>query len=299
MLFTSGHSACAGCGVALASRLVLEAVGKNVIVANATGCLEVFSTGYPYSSWGVPWIHSLFENAPAVASGIELALRRQGKNGEILVLAQGGDGATADIGFGALSGMVERGHNILYVCYDNEAYMNTGVQRSSQTPFGGRTTTTPPGPDSTGNPTLKKNLPEIMVAHNVPYVATTSVAFPLDLQKKVRKAVQVKGPRYLHIHTPCPLGWRFDPAHTIRVGRLAVSTGLFPIIEYVHGVLTSVRVIGKRHPVEDYLRAQGRFQHLFDTEAGQAVIRKLQEIADSNIQRYHLVPESSRTTQEV
>jgi pyruvate ferredoxin oxidoreductase beta subunit len=298
MLFTSGHSACTGCGLAAAARLVIESIGKNIIVANATGCLEVFSTGYPYSSWGVPWIHSLFENAPAVASGIALALQAQKKSGDIVVLAQGGDGATADIGFGALSGMVERGHNVLYVCYDNEAYMNTGIQRSSQTPLGSRTTTTPPGAAFPGNPTTKKNLPEIMVSHGVAYVATATVAYPMDLQKKVQKAVKIKGPKYIHIHAPCPLGWRFEASQTVKLGRLAVLTGLFPVLEYVEGKLTSVRKIPKPRPVEEYLRAQGRFSHLFDSEAGPGIIRRLQETADANIKAYGLASETASVVKE-
>jgi pyruvate ferredoxin oxidoreductase beta subunit len=296
LLFTSGHSACTGCGVALAARLVIEAIGKNVIVTNATGCLEVFSTGYPYSAWGVPWVHSLFENAPAVASGIELALRARGKDGEIVVLAQGGDGATADIGFGALSGMVERRHNILYVCYDNEAYMNTGVQRSSQTPLGSRTTTTPPGALSFGNPTHRKNMPEIMVAHGAPYVATASVAYPYDVQKKVRRALGIKGPKYIHLHAPCPLGWRFEASQTVKIARLAILTGLFPLLEFVDGRLTAVRKIPRPHPVEEYLKAQGRFNHLFESESGKAIIRRLQEFADHNIRTYGLVHTTGATT---
>ncbi|MDD2702454.1 MAG: thiamine pyrophosphate-dependent enzyme, partial [Candidatus Omnitrophica bacterium] len=184
-LFVPGHTACAGCGQSLAARLVINAAGPNTIVVNNTGCLEVFSTKYPESAWEVPFLHSLFENAAAVASGVESALRYQGKKDSVNVIAQGGDGGTADIGLQALSGMLERGHDILYVCYDNEAYMNTGVQRSGLTPFKTNTTTTPLGEKSTGNPRPKKPLPEIMLAHGIPYMATSSVGFPQDLQRKV------------------------------------------------------------------------------------------------------------------
>ncbi|MCM8762960.1 MAG: thiamine pyrophosphate-dependent enzyme, partial [Candidatus Omnitrophica bacterium] len=183
-LFVYGHTACAGCGQSLASRLVLEAAGKNTIVVNNTGCLEVFSTGYPESCWGVPFIHSLFENAAAVASGIESALKYLGKKDKINVLAQGGDGGTADIGLQALSGMLERGHDVLYICYDNEAYMNTGIQRSGLTPLDTNTTTSPIGEKSLGNPRPKKPLLEIVNAHGIAYAATASVGYPQDVQRK-------------------------------------------------------------------------------------------------------------------
>ena len=179
-LFKSGHTACAGCGQAIAARLVIEAAGANTIIANNTGCLEVFTTKYPETAWGVPWIHSLFENSAAVASGIEAALKYLGKKETINVIAQGGDGSTADIGLQALSGMLERGHDILYVCYDNEAYMNTGIQRSGLTPFDTNTTTSPLGARSSGNIRPKKPIPEICLAHGIPYVPCASAGFPQD-----------------------------------------------------------------------------------------------------------------------
>src|SRR3989338_2805798 len=240
-LFYPGHTACAGCGQAIGARLVVEAAGPNTIVSNATGCLEVFSTRYPETALGVPWIHSLFENAAAVASGIEAALRYLGKKKGVNVIAQGGDGSTADIGLQALSGMFERGHDILTVCYDNEAYENTGIQRSGLTPYGTNTTTTPPGTESVGNIRSKKPMPEIANAHGIPYVATCSVAYPQDIQKKVKKAISIKGPKYIQICVPCPLGWRHDPGLTYEIAKIAVETGLYPLIEYEFGKLTGAR----------------------------------------------------------
>jgi pyruvate ferredoxin oxidoreductase beta subunit len=287
-LFTSGHTACSGCGQALAARLVIDASGPNTIVANNTGCLEVFSTKYPESSWEVPWIHSLFENAAAVASGIEAALRYLGKKDTINVIAQAGDGGTADIGLQALSGMLERGHDILYVCYDNEAYMNTGIQRSGLTPFDANTTTSPVGSLSSGNIRPKKPMPEIALAHGIPYVATASVGFPQDLERKVKKAHSIKGPKYIQIHVPCPLGWRHESALTYQVAKLAVETGLYPLIEYENGALISRRQIVPK-PVEEYLKVQGRFRHLLNNPEE---LKKIQEIADNNIQKYNLKVES-------
>ena len=286
----AGHRACAGCGEALGARLAIDAVGENVIVANATGCLEVFGTKYPESAWTVPWIHSLFENAAAVASGIEAGLKALGKADSVHVVAQGGDGGTADIGFGALSGMFERGHNLLYICYDNEAYMNTGIQRSGLTPFDARTTTSPPGKRSWGNDTMKKDLPAIAAAHGVPYVATASVAYPHDIQAKVKRALKVRGPKYIQIHVPCPLGWGFEPHLTVEIARLAIQTGLYPIYEMENGKITRVRAVAKRAPVEDYLRPQARFRHLFRTPGGDQEIHRIQEIADANAERFGLGP---------
>ena len=287
-LFKSGHTACAGCGQAIAARLVVEAAGANTIIANNTGCLEVFSTKYPETAWGVPWIHSLFENSAAVASGIEAALIYLGKKDTINVIAQGGDGSTADIGLQALSGMLERGHDILYVCYDNEAYMNTGVQRSGLTPFDTNTTTSPSGAHSSGNIRPKKAVPEICVAHGIPYVATASSGFPQDLTRKVKKAISIKGPKYIQIHVPCPLGWRHETNQMLTVAKLAVETGLYPLIEYENGVLTNRRQFTPK-PVEEYLKSQGRFKHLLNNPEE---IKKIQEIADNNIKKYNLKVEA-------
>ena len=284
-LFASGHTACAGCGQSLAARLVMDIVGPSAMVANNTGCLEVFSTKYPESAWGVPWVHSLFENAGAVASGIESALKFLGKKENICVIAQAGDGGTADIGMQALSGMWERGHDILSICYDNEAYENTGIQRSGLTPYNASTTTSPSGTNSFGNPKPKKPVPEIARAHGIPYVATASVGYPQDLQKKVRKAISIKGPKYLQIHVPCPLGWGHLPGLTYKISRLAVLTGLYPLFEYENGEITGVFKI-KPQPVQEYLKPQKRFKHVLDHPEE---IAKIQEIANININTYNLV----------
>ncbi len=289
-MFKPGHTACAGCGQALAARLVIETAGSNTIVVNNTGCLEVFSTPYPESAWGVPWIHSLFENAAAVASGVEAALIYLGKKNGTNVIAQGGDGSTADIGLQALSGMLERGHDVLYVCYDNEAYMNTGVQRSGLTPFSTATTTSPTGAQSLGNIRPKKPMPEIALAHGIPYVATCSAAFTQDLQRKVKKAISIKGPKYIQIHAYCPLGWRYELDVTLEVAKLAVETGLYPLIEYENGALISRRAITPK-PVEEYLKLQGRFKHLLNNPEA---IKVIQEIADNNIKRYGLEAKSQQ-----
>ncbi len=283
-LFKSGHTACAGCGQAIAARLVIEAAGANTIIANNTGCLEVFSAKYPETAWGVPWIHSLFENSAAVASGIEAALKYLGKKETINVIAQGGDGSTADIGLQALSGMWERGHDILYVCYDNEAYENTGIQRSGLTPYGTNTTTSPPGKQSIGNLRPKKPMPEIALAHGIPYVATASAGFPQDLQRKVKKAISIKGPKYIQIHVPCPLGWRHETNQMLPVAKLAVDCALYPLFEYENGVLTGRKQIVPK-PVDEYLKIQGRFKHLLNNPEE---IKKIQEIADNNIRKYNL-----------
>lgn len=285
VLFKPGHTACAGCGQAIAARLVLEASGANTIVVNNTGCLEVFSARYPESAWNVPWIHSLFENAAAVASGIEAALKFLGKKEGINIIAQAGDGGTADIGLQALSGMWERGHDVLAVCYDNEAYENTGIQRSGLTPLYANTTTSPSGRQSRGNPILKKPVPEIARAHGIPYVATASVGYPQDLQRKVKKALSIKGPKYIQIHVPCPLGWRHEPGITYEVAKMAVETGLYPLIEYENGKLIGVRKIAKVLPVEEYLKLQGRFKHVLSNPE---YIKEIQHVADNNIEYYGL-----------
>jgi len=265
------------------------------VAANATGCLEVFSTPYPETSWQIPWIHSLFGNAAAVASGVAAAMRVLGRD-DVRVIAQGGDGGTTDIGFGCLSGMFERNDDVLYICYDNEAYMNTGVQRSSATPPGARTNTTYPVGDSTGNRFGQgKNVPAIAIAHEIPYVATATVAELRDLEAKVRRAMEFRGARYIHILVPCPLGWGHDSAATIRIARLAKETGLFPVFEAEYGEVTAVSKIRKPLPVEDYLKPQQRFAHLFRPPGHPEVIGRLQALADRNIDRYGLLDESEAT----
>jgi len=284
--FIKGHTACAGCGQAIAAKLVIDTIGKNAIVVNATGCLEVFSTWYPYSSWRVPFLHSLFENSAAVASGVESALRHLGKE-NITVLSQAGDGGTADIGLQALSGMWERGHNILSICYDNEAYMNTGIQRSSLTPIKTDTTTTPVCKESSGNPTPKKDLVGIALAHNCVYVATATVGYPVDLQRKIKKAISIKGPKFIHILTPCPLGWYHLPELTYEVSKLAVESCLFPLVEYENTKLVSVFKPKEIKSVEEYLKLQARFKHLFKDEF-KSEIEILKNISKHNIEKYNI-----------
>lgn len=286
-LFAPGHRACAGCGVAIAVRLILKATGPDVIVVTPTGCLETFTSPYPETPWGVPWIHPLFENAAAVASGVEAALRASGRQDEAKVVVIGGDGATFDIGVGALSGMLERGHDVTYICYDNAAYMNTGVQRSGATPYRASTTTSPAGRRSLGKDRPKKDMPAIAVAHGAAYVATASIAFHKDLMRKIRTALDTPGSKYLQVDAPCPIGWAFDPAKTVELARLGVQTGLIPLIEVGGDGQTKVRKI-RRKPVEDYLHLQGRFKHLFQTAEGQAEIGSIQAIADRNAARYGL-----------
>jgi pyruvate ferredoxin oxidoreductase beta subunit len=291
----SGHRACQGCGEALGARYAIDAAMRatdgDLIAVNATGCLEVFSTPYPETSWKIPWIHSLFGNAAAVASGVAAAMRVKGRPG-VRVVAQGGDGGTTDIGFGCLSGMFERNDDVLYICYDNEAYMNTGVQRSSATPPAARTATTPAVGREPGNVFgTGKNVPLIAMAHAIPYVATASVANLRDLERKVAKAMGIGGARYVHIHVPCPLGWGSLPADTIKVARLAVESGLFPLFEAEDGEITGRTPIRRKVPVTDYLRLQKRFAHLFSV-ADEPRIAQIQGIADRNIAKFGLLGEA-------
>ena len=288
----SGHRACQGCGEALGARYAVDAAMRaahdRLIAVNATGCLEVFSSPYPESAWQIPWMHSVFGNAPAVASGVAAALRAKGRE-DVKVIAQGGDGATVDIGFGCLSGMFERNDDVLYLCYDNEAYMNTGIQRSGATPPFARTNTTQAVGEIPGNlPSTGKNLPRIAMAHGIPYVATASVADLHDLEAKVTRAMAVQGARYLHIHVPCPLGWGSDPAHTIKVARMAVESGLFPLFEAQFGTVVDRMPIRHKVSVEQYLELQDRFKHLFGPPRNTDAIAAIQAIADANIATYGL-----------
>lgn len=293
---TSGHRACQGCGEALGARYAIDAAMNaaqgRLVAANATGCLEVFSTPYPETSWQIPWIHSLFGNAAAVATGIAAAMRVKGRE-NVRVVAQGGDGGTTDIGFGCLSGMFERNDDVLYICYDNEAYMNTGVQRSSATPPAARTATTPSVGANPGNVFGQgKNLPRIAMAHEIPYVATATVADLHDLERKVHTAMALRGARYLHILVPCPLGWGSASHDTIRLARLAHESGLFPVFEAVYGEVSQVLKIRRRVPVADYLRPQKRFAHLFGDTADPDTLAQMQAMADRNIERYGLLEDS-------
>ncbi len=283
-LFTPGHSACAGCALPIAVRKALEVFGKNTIVVNATGCLEIVSTDYPHTAWCVPYIHSLFENAAAVASGIEAALKKLGKNYNVLAIA--GDGGTVDIGLQALSGAFERMHRICFICVDNEAYMNTGIQRSSATPYGAWTTTSPPGKLSIGKKEWKKDMPFIAAAHKIPYVATASIAYLHDYEAKLKKAKE-KMPSYIHVHCPCPTGWRFPSSKTIEVAKLAVESGMWVLYEIEDGKLRITYKPKELKSVKDYLALQGRFKHLNAED-----IRKIEETVKKEWKRLVEIEES-------
>src|SRR6266516_2718196 len=259
---TCGHRACQGCGEALGARYALDAVHRatqgKMIAVNATGCLEVFSPPFPETSWQIAWLHSLFGNAPAVASGVAAALKAMGRT-DIRVVGQGGDGGTVDIGFACLSGMFERNDDVLYICYDNEGYMNTGVQRSGATPPAARTATTEAVGEAPGNAFGQgKSAPLIAMAHEIPYVATATIADLHDLEAKVERAMALHGPRYLHVLVTCPLGWGTASCDSVRIARLAKETGLFPVFEAEGGEVTSVSKIRRPLPVDEYLRPQRR-----------------------------------------
>ncbi len=295
-LFLSGHRACAGCVPATVLRLVMKGTRGPTIVTEATGCMEVASTIYPYTSWATPWLHTAFETAAANASGIDAALKIMKKKGKLKqehvdIIAFAGDGGTYDIGIQALSGAVERGHDFLFVLYDNEAYMNTGIQRSGGTPHGASTTTSPAGTVIPGKLEYKKPIGEIMVAHEMPYVATASPYYWRDLLTKVRKGLEVEGPAFLHIFAPCPRGWRSDPAKSVEYSKLAVESCVFPLWECVYGkweLSVPSRLIAlapqKKRFVTDYLKGQGRFRHMF-TPQGKKLIDEVQQITDKRWQR--------------
>jgi pyruvate ferredoxin oxidoreductase beta subunit len=295
-LFLSGHRACAGCAPATVMRLIMKATRGPTILTEATGCMEVASTIYPYTSWAAPWLHTAFETAGANASGIEAALkilRKKGriKNEQVDVIAFAGDGGTYDIGIQALSGAVERGHDFLFVLYDNEAYMNTGIQRSGGTPYGASTTTSQAGKAVPGKLEPKKPIADIMVAHDMPYVATASPYYWKDLITKTRKGLEVNGPAFLHVFAPCPRGWRSDPSKSIELSRIAVETCIFPLWEAVNGeyqLSTPSRVIAlapqKKKPVREYLQVQGRFRHLF-TPQNEKMIDEIQRFTNDKWQR--------------
>jgi len=246
--------------------------------------MEIVSSQLPYTSWRVPWIHTLFENTAAVASGIEVGLKAMTRKGrrpakDVKVVAIAGDGGTNDIGLQALSGAFERGHNFLYICFDNEAYMNTGIQRSSATPFGASTTTSPAGKVSIGQVTWKKNMPAIAAAHDIPYIATACPSYPFDLMDKVAKGIATKGPAYIHILSVCPTGWRSATELTVRIGSLAVETGIFPLYEIEDGKYKLSLDLPKLRPVADYLKLQGRFRHLSEETVKQIQHRVDKEYA--------------------
>ncbi len=274
-LFTPGHTACAGCGAAIALRMVMKALGPDTIIVNATGCSEIFTSKYPQSAWRVPYIHCLFENAAPVAAGVAKALEVSG-NDHTKVVVIAGDGATYDIGFGCLSGALERNDNMLYICYDNEAYMNTGVQRSGATPFGTNTTTSQVGSKIHGKTEWKKPILDIVAAHHIPYAASTTIAYFADLDRKVKKAAGMKGARFINIHAPCVPGWGYDSALSVKLSRLAVETGMWKMCEIENGKET-ISVPPKMTPVVEYFKLQKRFKHLTPGEI-EAIQKKIDAV---------------------
>ncbi len=287
-IFVSGHRACAGCGAAITLRQILLTAGKDTVCTIATGCMEVVSTIFPYTSWKVPLLHVAFENAAAAIAGVEAYYRLLKKKGKIKkkinFIAFGGDGGTYDIGLQALSGALERGHDFLYVCYNNEAYMNTGIQRSSATPKGAHTTTSPAGRVIPGKTQNRKDLTEIVVAHDVPYAAQASPSHPMDLIRKVEKALSIEGPTFINVICPCPLGWRFPSDLTIEVARIAVESKYWPLYEVENGKYKINYKPKKEVKVEEWLKMQGRFKHLF-TPQNRHLIDELQKIVDEKWER--------------
>jgi pyruvate ferredoxin oxidoreductase beta subunit len=288
VLLSSGHRMCAGCGAPTIVKMVLLACDYPVIAANATGCLEVSTCISDYTAWKIPWIHNAFENAAATISGVETmyrALKKQGKiDKEIKFIAFGGDGGTYDIGLQSLSGAMERGHDMLYICYDNGAYMNTGIQRSSATPYGADTTTRPAGSVVQGKTELRKNLTKIMAAHNIPYAAQASPSHWMDLMKKVRKALDIKGPKFMNIISSCNRGWRSKTDDAISMCRLAVDTCCWPLYEIENGVTKITFKPKEKKAVEEFLKPQGRFKHLFKPD-NEWMLKKIQEDTDKEWER--------------
>jgi len=284
---TPGHRLCSGCGASIAVRQVLMGTSSPVVVGSATGCLEVATTIYPYTAWNVPFIHNAFENVAATISGAETAYRALKKKGkikkDIKFVAFGGDGGTYDIGLQSLSGALERGHNFVYVCYDNEAYMNTGIQRSGATPTGASTTTAPAGKKSYGKKQLRKDLTAIVAAHHIPYVAQASVSNWNDLVTKSQKAFAVEGPAFLNVLALCHRGWRYPEADGIKIAKLAVDTGFWPLIECENRKWRFTFKPKERKPVVEFLKTQGRFKHLFKEE-NKPVLDEIQKDVDDNWQ---------------
>ncbi len=285
---TGGHRLCAGCGHSIAVRQVLLASEDPVVVGCATGCLEVSTTIYPYTAWKCSYIHNAFENVAATISGVESAyqaLKRRGKvDKELKFVAFGGDGGTYDIGLQSLSGALERGHNMLYVCLDNGAYMNTGIQRSSATPKGAWTTTTPVGSVRPGKPRKRKDLTAICADHNIPYVAQASISHWKDLHAKAAKALQADGPAFLNILSPCPRGWRHPSDQTVKMAKLGVQTGFWPLYEVENGVWKVTVKVREPKPVAEWFKLQGRFKHLF-APGNEALLADLQGDVDSQLER--------------
>jgi len=281
-LLSSGHRACQGCGLAINIRLALKVLGRDTMCLTPASCWSGVGSAYPDAAWEVPWMQTLFENVSPVAGGIVEAHRIMEAKGKreprrVNIVCFAGDGATADIGLGSLSGSLERGHDIVYICTDNEAYMNTGIQRSSSTPHGAATTTTPVGSVFAGQQTQKKDVPAIIADHNIPYVATACVSYPFDYMAKVKKAAETKGPAYIHVYSVCPTGWRSAPELTVEIGKLAVETGVFPLWELEGGVYKLNVNPAKLKPVSELLKPQGRFRHLTPAD-----IEEIQANVDAN-----------------
>jgi pyruvate ferredoxin oxidoreductase beta subunit len=298
-LLTGGHRMCSGCGAPTIVHQVLLAVDEPVVIANATGCLEVSTCLFPYTAWQVPWMHSAFENAAATASGIETmyrALRKKGKiKKNMKFIAFGGDGGTYDIGFQALSGAMERGHQLLYICYDNGAYMNTGIQRSSATPLGADTTTQPVGSKIAGKTVRRKDLTRIMAAHNVAYAAQASPHNWKDLVTKVKKALATNGPAYMGVISPCNRGWRSQTNDSILLSRLAVETCYWPLYEVEGGKWTiNYDPKDKKKPVAEWLKPQGRFKHLF-APGNEALLAQFQNLVDQDWNSLNKLQEMSKS----
>lgn len=288
----SGHATCAGCGIPAIVRTILGATDEPVIVSNATGCLEVTTTIYPNTSWKVPYVHSAFGNAAATAAGIDAALRRAQDKHKIekrpKIIAFGGDGGTYDIGLQALSGALERGHDFLYVCYDNEGYMNTGGQRSGGTPYGANTETEPAGTESFGKSKQRKDLMEIVKAHGIKYLAQANVANLADLKKKAQKALETSGPSFLLVLQPCTNQWKFPTSEYVNIGKLATETNFWPLYEIENGNYVINYVPKERKPIEEFLKTQGRFKHLFKENppaGGKNVIAEIQKTVDENFEK--------------
>ena len=281
--FATGHATCAGCGIPAIVRAVLGATDEPVIVSNATGCLEVTTTIYPSTAWKVPYIHSVFGNAAATAAGIDAAQKALEKAGKITkkakIVAFGGDGGTYDIGLQALSGALERGHDFLYVCYDNEGYMNTGGQRSGATPYGATTETAPAGTESFGKTQQRKDLMEIVNAHGIKYLAQANVAYLEDLKRKANKALETPGPSFLLVLQPCTQIWKFPTSQYVAIGKLATETNFWPLFEIEDGKYTINQTIKNPKPIEEFLKTQGRFKHLF-AEKNKEVIENIQKSVD-------------------
>lgn len=285
-----GHIACAGCGPAISIRLMFKALGNKVILIIPACCSSVIPGPYPHTSFAVPVQNVIFEATGAAASGVVAALRKKNIN-DVTVVGWAGDGGTFDIGIQALSGAAERGTNFIYICYDNEAYGNTGVQRSGATPYGAWTTTTP-----TGKKQRKKDMPFIMAAHRIPYVATVCPSYPLDFIKKIRKAKEIQGTKFIHILAPCPTGWRYDTSKTVEIGRLAVQTGMWALFEIEDGKFKlnppSDRIVekGTRKPIEKYLSLQGRFRNLTSDD-----IKRIEKWVDEDLETFRRLSSSNAT----